>query len=506
MIQRNKPLARALLYGLSLLLAVGMYVWYEQARSVPFSVDLSWMKSPDEFLEFQEVRLLQAYLRIDTSEPEGSEIEGAEWLAAQLREAGAEVTIERIGARNANLWAIVEGKDPNNALVLQNHIDVNPIYRPDDWRHPPFGGVIEPPWIFGRGAFDMKSLTIAQLMAFRALLERGETPEKTVIFLATGDEETGSHLGARWVLREHPELVARFGTVLTEGGAVEAVDTGRVKYWGTSFAQRRMVIVEACHHDPARLEMLKEDLEYHASYVQASPTRLTHESALFLPIYGPTRDFVGYRELLARPERLLEARPLLPMPKYVQSLVRNEATPYVIRPAPGGGWQLRIGVMLLPGVSLEEGLAEVLPEALVADVALSIDTPGGSFVASSDVDHPVYQGIARFMEEIRPDVVHGPLFVPWVATDARFFRAAGIPTFGFWPFAMLTVDTMSITSVNERIPLVPYIRGVEMYTRLVEALAFDPVPEDAVAQSGAWPRASTQRERTLDAVRTAASR
>jgi len=75
------------------------------------------------------------------------------------------------------------------------------------------------------------------------------------------------------------------------------------------------------------------------------------------------------------------------------------------------------------------------------------------------------------VEELHPEFHHGPLLVPWSATDARFFRAAGVTSYGFSPFLLLTSDSHKITGPNERMILPAFVEGVDLYAELVRRLA-----------------------------------
>ena len=66
------------------------------------------------------------------------------------------------------------------------------------------------------------------------------------------------------------------------------------------------------------------------------------------------------------------------------------------------------------------------------------------------------------MKETYPEIVHGPLIVPWSATDARFFRAAGIPAYGFSPFWILSAEATKMKGANERIPVPSFLDGVKL--------------------------------------------
>jgi acetylornithine deacetylase/succinyl-diaminopimelate desuccinylase-like protein len=77
----------------------------------------------------------------------------------------------------------------------------------------------------------------------------------------------------------------------------------------------------------------------------------------------------------------------------------------------------------------------------------------------------------RAIRERYPDTVVGPYFLPWTATDSRFYRAAGIPSYGFSPFLITVTDTMGIARANERMPMPGFVQGVAIYRQLVRELA-----------------------------------
>lgn len=471
LIKNNKKLARAVLYlaGLGLVVAAFYGRKYEQRlerEADAVQIDQSWRLPVEEYEAMPEVALFQEYLRIDTS-PSGSEVDGAEWLAAQLAEAGIESTIERIGTRNANLWAVLEGEDPR-ALVLNNHIDVDAISRPEEWKFDPFGAHIQVPWVFSRGAFDMKSVTIAQLLAFRALAESGEPLKRSVIFLATGDEETGSFFGLRWFLREHPDLVARFETVLTEGGVVETVDHDRVKYWGLEFAQKRYIRITACHADRARLEAIMEDIE--SLDTRAFERFVTPGVESMMTVYAPTRQNPRFREIVENPATYANDSRLGEVPDYLQLMVRGDSVALDIEEKPEeGGYQLNLFIALAPTDTFERARAELLPDWITHGVAISIEQVE-PLAGESPLDHPDVETILDFMRQDFPTAPHGPMLIPFALTDARFFRAQGIPTYGYSPFAIFSTDTRQMKGPNERFALPAFLDGVRRYRDLVRTL------------------------------------
>ena len=177
------------------------------------------------------------YLRVDTTNPPGNETAGAVYLRDLLAKDGIEAQLVGDDPKRQAVYARLQSTSKaNKALLLLSHIDVVPA-DPALWRNPPFSGKREGGYIWGRGALDIKSLTIAELMAFVDLKRRGTKLRRDVIFLAMPDEELGGVFGAKKLLERHPELFENVGFVLNEGGSNEtAVD--KVLFWGIEVQQK----------------------------------------------------------------------------------------------------------------------------------------------------------------------------------------------------------------------------------------------------------------------------
>lgn len=421
-----------------------------------------------DFLAYPEVRMLRELVAIDSSEPHPDELAAAEYLADKLRRAGLTPQIEPMGERRANLWAFVEGEDPK-ALVLSGHLDVEPAMGQEGWLYPPFGGVIDGPWIYGRGMYDMKSLTIAQLLATLDAAKSGTKPKRSLLFLATSSEEAGSDTGTRWILRNHPELVERMGVVLTEGGVVEAVSANEIKYWGVEFAQKRVARVEFCGANRKQLEdlrdLLRETGKGDAEPYVSAPVRA------FLASYAASRGLGSYRQLLADPDRIVFERPRYDkLTNFMRALFRNEVVPFDVEEDPeGGGYSLTVGVQLLPEADLDTVLNELLPDWKWLGITRHVTRDLGSR-ASSPLDTREYRAMVESVRRDYPEVAVGPYFLPWTATDARFYREAGVPAYGFSPFLLTVTETLQIAKPNERMQLPGYLSGVARFRLLVEEL------------------------------------
>jgi acetylornithine deacetylase/succinyl-diaminopimelate desuccinylase-like protein len=464
---RQKLLARIALYGgLTMILALAAWTISYFAR--PMRHDRGDIVDLDKLKADPAVKILQDYIRIDTSTTTGSELAGAEFLARHLEAAGLEPQIERFPGGKANLWAILEGKRPE-AIVLHNHIDVYQVPDPNAWQFPPFEGVIDRAWIYGRGAFDMKSVAVAQLQAMTEMARNAEQPEKTLVFLASGSEESGSDLGSKWILANHPDLLERLEVVLTEGGVVEAVTHDEIKFWGIEFAQKWFGDGSACSDNRERLEQLRADL------TEISETnldlRLTPEVEAFLRTYAKSRTSTQTQRILQDMRSLLDhPDQFTNLPPYLKSLFRDEVAAFEVEPDPEGGYRMRIILHLLPGSDFAAASRRLLPDWATTGVSLTMEPPEGASHGSPP-DNRTMTALIEAVRQDFPGATVGPYFLAWSATDARFFRQAGIPSYGFSPFLIFATDTFRRDTLNERIDIQGFVQGVDLYERVVRKLA-----------------------------------
>src|SRR5437762_7673456 len=195
-------------------------------------------QSPDE-----ATRLLQEYVRIDTSNPPGDTRKAADFLAGVLARDGIQVTRYESAAGKAIVYARLKASTTpaaGKALVLLNHMDVVPADR-SQWKVDPLAAEVRKVELWGRGSFDMKGQAVAQILAFLRL-KRDRVPlSRDVILIAEPDEEVGGALGARWMIANHyAEIDPEY--VIDEGGfgSRDLFAPGRLVY-GIAVAEKKIV-------------------------------------------------------------------------------------------------------------------------------------------------------------------------------------------------------------------------------------------------------------------------
>jgi succinyl-diaminopimelate desuccinylase len=109
------------------------------------------------------------------------------------------------GGVRPNVVAYLPGKRPEKVWVL-SHMDVVPPGDVSLWESDPFTLRVEGDRLYGRGTEDDHHGIVMSLMAVRAFLDLGITPERTLALALVADEETGNDKGLAYLLREHPGL------------------------------------------------------------------------------------------------------------------------------------------------------------------------------------------------------------------------------------------------------------------------------------------------------------
>jgi len=180
------------------------------------------------------VSLLEEYLRVDTSNPPGNELHAALFMKKVLEREGIPTEVDEFAPGRANLLATLAAPGParKRALLLTNHMDVVPADA-SRWSVAPFGGIVKDGSMYGRGAVDMKSEGILQLVAL-VRLKREKVPlDRDVLFLATADEEIDFAGAARAVSRKGwGDRLRACELAIAEGGENRLGTDGKPEYFG----------------------------------------------------------------------------------------------------------------------------------------------------------------------------------------------------------------------------------------------------------------------------------
>jgi acetylornithine deacetylase/succinyl-diaminopimelate desuccinylase-like protein len=429
-----------------LLLVPALLAGQTASSAAPRPVDWAAIQS-------QGVEILRQYVRINTSNPPGNELETARFLKAILEKEGIEATIldtAELGAGRANLYARLKGNGSKRAIALVQHMDVVPV-TPAYWSVPPFSGDIKDGFIYGRGALDMKGEGVAHLMALIALKRSGVPLTRDIVFVANADEELGSTGGIVFVDR-HADLLKDVEYLFTEGGA-NVYRNGKLEYYSVGVAEKRtfwqkLTVKGTPSHGsrPTRanpVPRLVAALDKIARY--ETPLHVTPGVEKFFR--DISRNYSGRQAAWLQDVRKAlddpAAREWILSDIYWNAILRNTisltglagSNKTNVIPAEASA---EIDIRLLPDQSPDSMLATL--KRIVADTAVHFQTllePKPPF--ESPVNTDLFRAVERAAKERDPSAFVTSSMMTG-ATDRPSYRKLGIIAYGLDPFRVEAAD------------------------------------------------------------------
>lgn len=420
------------------------------------------------------VPLCQDLIRIDTTnygptpDTVGERL-AAEYIATKLAEVGIESEFYEPAPNRTTVIARwePEGCDPTlPPLLIHGHTDVVPADA-SDWQVHPLSGELKDGCIWGRGAVDMKSFDAMVLAVVRDRQRTGRPPRRPIRLAFTADEEAGSTLGARWLVREHPETVADCTQAIGEVGGFSV----------TIRDDLRLYLIQSAEKGLAWLDLIAEGTAGHGSMRNPDNpvTELTAAVARIGAHQWPHRIHPAQQAFLTAAEDALGApidlanveeslAQLGSVSKMIAATVSNTTNPtmldagYKHNVIPGRA-TAGIDARFIPG--FEQELYDTITELIGPKVRYEIATRARSVEA--DFSGPFAEAISASLKAHDPYAVAVPYLVS-AGTDAKGWAELGIQCFGFIPMRLpADMDFVSLFhGIDERIPVETLEFGVRV--------------------------------------------
>ncbi len=432
--------------------------------------------------EFREaISTLQGLIRIDTTNPPGNERPAAEYLAGLLKEDGFNPLLTGPDEAEANqrtsLVTRLPGTGEARPLLLASHLDVVPA-DPAQWKHPPFSGVEDEGCLWGRGAVDMKTMTVLGLTVLRLLKRRGIRLKRDLIFAATADEEAGGQHGAGWLVKHRPDLID-CEYVINEVGGFTLHLRGR-RFYPVQVAEKGVAWLRAT----VRGQPGHGSLPTPESAVTRMGAAVGKLAKARLPIHptGPARELLqGMAGPLGAAARALLPQLLNPaighglLPVIVpperrpsmQALICNTANPTVVRAGkktnviPGEA-SFEIDGRLLPGQTPEDLIREIRN---VIGPEIELELIGHLEPTVTSPDTPLFDTIRETMRSHDPEGHVIPSLIPGFTDSHHYSRHPSRPTcYGFYPLKL--PESLNFSELfhghNERVPVEAVRFGIQV--------------------------------------------
>jgi acetylornithine deacetylase/succinyl-diaminopimelate desuccinylase-like protein len=442
----------------------------------------------------QEARaVFKQLIEINTTESVGSVTKAAEAMAQRLRDAGfsdQDLIVAGPNDRKKNLIVRLRGTGQKPPVLFIGHLDVVEARR-EDWSMDPFKFIEQDANFYGRGTRDMKAGDVILVMSFMRLKREGYKPDRDLIVALTADEEAGDSNGIDWLVKEHREWINAEYCINLDGGEFERLRGER----GLAGLQASEKVYEDFQFEttnpgghssiPGRDNAIYELAAALSRLSKFSfPVRTNEitrgyfaQSAKF--VSGPlAADLRGAAEDPPNPSAIQHLSTI----PYYNSLLRTTcvATMLSAGHAPNAlpqSARANVNCRIFPG----EDPAQVLktlervvddPNVKVAPVAEKT-SDGKSIPVVAVPPSPLQPELIAALERTLGTMWSGMEVVPTMstgATDGKYLRIAGIPTFGIACMFFDMEDDRS-HGKDERVGVQDFYDGVEFGYRFMKTLS-----------------------------------
>jgi acetylornithine deacetylase/succinyl-diaminopimelate desuccinylase-like protein len=424
-------------------------------------------------------------IEINTTQSVGDTYAAARAMAARLVAAGfpqADVQAFQSAPRRGNLVARLRGTGKRKPLLLMAHIDVVEAKR-EDWTTDPFKLVEKDGYFYGRGTSDDKYMATAWVVSMIRWKKEGYKPDRDLILVLETDEETsdGKALGIQWLIKNHKDLInAEYA--INEGGGV-GVKEGKPFANSIQTAEKlfQSFWIETRNPGGHSSQPRKDN----AIYELAAALGRLEKFDFPVKLNDTTRGFfekmstIEHGQLAQDMKSLIGARPdpaaierLSAQPPYnAQIRTTCVATRLEGGHADNALPQLAramVNCRIVPGQSAEE--VQKILERVFADPKLALtpvarDTPS----EPSAMNPELLAAIEKLMPKFWPGVPAVPTMSAG-ATDGRYLRNVGIPTYGHSGMAADIFDVRA-HGKDERVSVQALFEGEEYLYELVKLLS-----------------------------------
>ena len=442
--------------------------------------------APNQRLAYDVYKQL---IETNTMDTVGSVTKAVDAMAVRFRAAGFPANDIHIltpsgHPTKANLIVRYRGTGTEKPLLLLAHLDVVAALR-SDWTIDPFVLNERGGYFYGRGTSDdkaMASIFVANLLRDKAA---GWKPSRDVILALTADEEGGNANGVEWLVANHRGLIDAAYAINEGGGGalragkpfangVQAAEKVSVDFTmtatnrgGHSSVPRPDNAIYELTHALVKLEQFKFPVQLN----EVSRAFFTETAALETAATG-----AAMRAIVTNPNDSTASATLSTHPNY-NSMLRT--TCVATRLAGGHAYNAlpqtasaNVNCRIVPTQTpneVRESLARVFSDTgikITETVPIHEKSGAAPSALTPELMNPVTE-ITHSMFGANVPVV--PVMSTG-ATDGRFLRASGIPTYGVSGIFGDPADSRA-HGRDERLLVKSFYDGQEFLYRLVHRLA-----------------------------------
>lgn len=433
--------------------------------------------------------LYKELVETNTTLSEGSCTLAAERMAARLKAAGMKddqlhLLVAPEAPKDGSLVAVYPGTSKSlKPMMLLAHVDVVEAKR-SDWVRDPFTLIEENGYFYARGTVDDKAQAAIYTDTLVRFAKAGYKPKRTIkLALTCGEETSGAFNGAEWLTKNKRDLIdAAFA--LNEGGGGRSDGKGKLLVQSIQVGEKAYQDYTLTTTNPGGHS--SQPVRDNAIYAMAEAVEKVRDYEFPLEFNDTTRSFFSKAGPMRGGEQgaamvALAANPgdtaaeaVVNQDKMLHSMLRTTCVATLI----DGGHALNalpqtvtanVNCRMFPGRTSE--VTQAALEKAIGNPAIKVEMR----VKDKPIAKvpPLDPKIVGPMEALVKKHFPGVPVIPTMstgATDAVYFGAVGIPTYGV-PGAWGDPDGNGTHGLNERIEVKSLYAGRDYLYDLVKALS-----------------------------------
>lgn len=471
--------------GLILMLALNVAAPDTWARGA----DLPAAPGPTDADRVQARELMEQLIRIPTAKGNGQVPVLAELLAQRFRDAGfaaGDIQIVPVDS-DVDTTAALVVRYPGRAhsrlrpVAILGHMDVVGAVAAN-WSVDPFVPVEKDGYLYGRGSIDNKAQVALVATTFIRLMRAGWVPERDLVLALSGDEESGSQTTR--LLTAHPWVASAEFALNADSGTGDMDGDGLNKAFYIQAAEKTSVSYKVDTRNSGG----------HSSVPR--PDNALYDMAVVIQALQALRFPVQFNEINRAMVTERVTKRGGDLGKALQALLDdsgNAAARAVVEQSPedahvlwttcvptmveGGNARnalpqnasLTVHCRIFPGMS-PESVRETLAAAVApARAEVRIDAARASSPAS-----PIHPGLFAAVRKAVDANYPGATLSPRMSsggTDGRYFRLAGIPTYGVGSLVQVHLEDDRAHGIDERVRLDSFMRELDFWDVLLKDIA-----------------------------------
>ena len=434
--------------------------------------------------------IYQEMVEINTTDSVGSVTKAATAVAARFRAAGfpagdVQLLIPADAPTKGNLVVRYRGRGQGKPVLLLAHLDVVAALR-SDWPRDPFKLHEADGYFYARGASDdkaMASMFVANVIRYK---QEGWVPERDIIIALTADEEGGASNGVEWLIKNHRPLIdAEYA--INEGGG------------GTLDGNKPLFhSVQAAEKVPVNFTLTALNTGGHSSvprpdnaiYQLTNALQKLSQFTFPVALNAVSKPFFEQTAKVEKPAMAAAMRAVSTNPKdaAAAAIVSKDARyasmlrTSCVATRLGGGHAnnalpqtatATVNCRIVPTSNIEEVKAMLTRVFADTGVKITMAATGESREKFGQAPNAVEAGLLNATTSLTKKMFGDIPVIPTMstgATDGRFLRTAGIPTYGVSGIFSTPGET-NAHGRDEKLRVKSYYDGLDFLYELVKQVA-----------------------------------